>query len=120
MVAVSPCHGRLRRQGQLADTGGTRVPARLAQAARQHRSSPVTLGPATDVTGVSFLSYRRSRLQEARLLLQAQHDLGVPTWQDLDDLGTGQTETQLRSILASPTTANGLLWLTPEVQGSVV
>jgi hypothetical protein len=74
----------------------------------------------TDPTGVSFLSYRRSRLDEARLLIQAQHDLGIPTWQDLEDLPTGQAETEIRAALDDPGTANGLLWLTPEVEQSAM
>jgi hypothetical protein len=73
---------------------------------------------ATDPTGSSFLSYRRSRHQEARLLIQAQHDLGIPTWQDIQDLPTGQAETEIREALDNPATANGLLWLTPEVEQS--
>ena len=40
----------------------------------------------TDPTGRSFLSYSRKRLHEARLLLAAQHELGIPTWQDIADL----------------------------------
>ncbi len=46
----------------------------------------------TDATGRSFLSYRRTRLTEARLLVEAQHDLGIPTWQDLSELDEGHTE----------------------------
>ncbi len=72
----------------------------------------------TDPTGRSFLSYRRARLGEARLLVQAQHDLGIPTWQDVEDLDEAQTETELRRVLTDPTTANAILWLTPEVAGS--
>ncbi len=72
----------------------------------------------TDPTGRSFLSYRRARLEEARLLVQAQHDLGIPTWQDVDDLVEAQTETELRRVLGDPTTAGAILWLTPEVAGS--
>lgn len=45
----------------------------------------------TDPTGRSFLSYRRTRLNEARLLIEAQHDVGIPTWQDLTDLAAGHT-----------------------------
>jgi hypothetical protein len=75
---------------------------------------------ATDPTGCSFLSYRRSRHQEARLLIQAQHDLGIPTWQDIEDLPTGQAETEIRKALDDPGTANGLLWLTPDVEQSAM
>jgi hypothetical protein len=74
----------------------------------------------TDVTGRSFLSYRRSRLNEARLLIEAQHDLGVPTWQDLSELDEGHTDALLREALAAETTANALCWLTPDVGKSDV
>lgn len=74
----------------------------------------------TDATGRSFLSYRRSRLEEARLLIEAQHDVGTPTWQDVSDLGEGNTEAQLREMLADPMTANALCWLTPDVEKSAV
>ncbi len=74
----------------------------------------------TDPTGRSFLSYRRTRLSEAKLLIEAQHDLGVPTWQDLNDLEEGHTDTLLREILDSPTTANAVCWLTPDVEQSDV
>lgn len=74
-------------------------------------------GP-TDPTGLSFLSYRRSRLKEARMLVQAQHDVGIPTWQDTEDLEQEPTEEALREILADPVIANALLWLTPDVAES--
>jgi hypothetical protein len=72
----------------------------------------------TDPTGLSFLSYRRSRLEEAGLLLQAQHDVGIPTWQDAEDLEQEPTEEALRETLADPVIANALLWLTPDVAES--
>lgn len=74
----------------------------------------------TDATGRSFLSYRRSRLGEARLLIEAQHEVGIPTWQDLSDLDEGHTEAQLREVLSDRMTANALCWLTPDVAGSAV
>jgi hypothetical protein len=72
----------------------------------------------TDPTGRCFLSYRRARLQEAELLLRAQHELGIPTWQDIENLDEVHTETELRRILRDPTTAGAVLWLTPEVADS--
>lgn len=72
----------------------------------------------TDPTGRSFLSYRRARLEEARLLIEAQHDLGIPTWQDIKDLEEVPTENRIREILDDPGTANALLWLTPDVAES--
>lgn len=72
----------------------------------------------TNPTGCSFLSYRRSRLHEAKLLIQAQHELGIPTWQDVKDLDEGPTESNIRAVLDDPDTANAILWLTPEVEQS--
>src|ERR1700722_1865793 len=74
----------------------------------------------TDPTGRSFLSYRRTRLNEAKLLIEAQHDVGVPTWQDLSELDEGHTDALLREELAAETTANAVCWLTPDVEGSDV
>src|SRR5438105_1060642 len=72
----------------------------------------------TDATGRSFLSYRRSRIAEAALLVQAQHDVGIPTWQDLTDLEEAHTDDKLREALADPSTANAVAWLTPDVVDS--
>lgn len=74
----------------------------------------------TDPTGLSFLSYRRTRSKEAQLLVGAQNDLGIPTWHDLGNLGEGPTEAQLRAALDDPVIANGVLWLTPDVADSDV
>lgn len=70
---------------------------------------------STDPTGRTFLSYRRTRRPEAELLIRGQHELGIPTWQDLEDLDEAQTATELRRVLCDPATASALLWLTPEV-----
>jgi hypothetical protein len=74
----------------------------------------------TDPTGRSFLSYRRTRLNEALLLIEAQHDVGIPTWQDLSDLNEGHTDELLRQVLAADTTANAVCWLTPDIEASDV
>jgi hypothetical protein len=74
----------------------------------------------TNPTGRSFLSYRRTRSDEARLLIEAQHDVGIPTWQDLNDLNEGHTDALLRETLAADTTANAVCWLTPDVEKSDV
>jgi SMODS-associated and fused to various effectors sensor domain len=74
----------------------------------------------TDATGRSFLSYRRSRSAEASLLIAAQHDHGIPTWQDQRDLLETPTGDELRRILADRFTANALLWITPDVANSDV
>ena len=74
----------------------------------------------TDPCGRSFLSYRRTRIREAELLIAAQHDLGIPTWHDLENLETGPTEDQLRATLNAETTANAIVWLTRDVEKSPV
>jgi hypothetical protein len=74
----------------------------------------------TDPTGRSFLSYKRSRRDEAALLIQAQRDHGIPTWQDVHNLGSVPTEDELRRVLADPTTASAVLFITPEVEHSTV
>src|SRR5260370_22060194 len=77
-------------------------------------------GRMTDPTGRSFLSYKRSRAAEAALLIQAQHDHGIPTWQDVANLGSVPTEDELRRVLAEATTASGVLFITPEVASSPI
>jgi hypothetical protein len=74
----------------------------------------------TDPTGRSFLSYRRLCADDARLLVEAQHDMGIPTWQDIVDLGEEPMEDAIRDTLRDPSTANAVLWLTPEVLSSGV
>jgi hypothetical protein len=74
----------------------------------------------TDPTGRSFLSYRRLRHEEAALLIAAQHDHGIPTWHDVQNLSSGPTEDEIRRILADPSTANAVLFLTPEVEESPI
>ena len=74
----------------------------------------------TKPTGLSFLSYRRSRIHEARALIERQHDLGIPTWQDVGDLDEEPTEDAIRAVLADPETANAVMWLTPDVVDSAM
>jgi len=74
----------------------------------------------TKPAGLSFLSYRRTRKDEARLIISAQHDLGIPTWQDINNLAEDHTEDQLREVLGDPSTANAIIWITPDVSTSAV
>jgi hypothetical protein len=71
-------------------------------------------------TGRSFLSYRRGRGNEAELLVAAQHDVGIPTWRDVQDLRETPLADELRQVLANPEIANAVLWLTREVAESPV
>jgi hypothetical protein len=74
----------------------------------------------TDPTGRSFLSYRRSCLADADLLIAAQRDHGIPTWRDVDDLPGVPTEDEIRRVLADPQTAGAILWLTEDVEDSAM
>lgn len=74
----------------------------------------------TDPTGRSFLSYRRFRRDEAKHLVQAQHDHGIPTWLDVENLATAPTEDELRHVLADPSIASAVLFITPEVEASPI
>lgn len=70
---------------------------------------------STVPSGRSFLSYKRERAAEARHLIRAQQLLGIPTFQDVENLGHGPTEDTLRQVLASSEIAGGVALLTPEV-----
>ena len=72
----------------------------------------------TDPTGLSFLSYRRSRSYECERLVIAQRERGIPTWRDVDDMNSEPTESELRRIIRDGSTANVVLWITPETAGS--
>jgi hypothetical protein len=74
----------------------------------------------TDATGVTFLSYRRSRASEAALIIGSHRDRGIPTWQDITDLGSSLTEDELRGVLRDPNTAGAVMFVTPEVVDSPV
>lgn len=74
----------------------------------------------TNAGGASFLSYRRSRLDEARLLIAAQREHGIPTWQDVNDLAHEPTEQELERVLEQDTIAGAVLWITPDMPGSSV
>ena len=72
----------------------------------------------TDPTGRSFLSYRRTQSGDVRLLIAAQRDRGIPTWQDIKDLDHAQTEAKLRTTLNEAAIANAILWITPDIADS--
>lgn len=74
----------------------------------------------TDPTALTFLSYRRTCVDDARLLILAQHDVGVPTWQDVNNLDEGHTDQQLRTVLAGEEVGAAIAYLTPDVVDSTV
>lgn len=74
----------------------------------------------TDTTGVCFLSYKRERAEEAKLVVEACRDRGIPIWQDIHDLAHGVTESELEKVLESPATACAVMFVTPEVERSDV
>lgn len=54
------------------------------------------------------------------MLVLAFHDHGIPSWQDVRDLGNTPTEDELRRVLADPSTACAVLFITPEVEDSLI
>lgn len=72
----------------------------------------------SDAAGRVFLSYRRSRAGDAEHLVRALRIHGVPTWQDVDDLGPHSTPAQIREALADPATSAAILWITPDLARS--
>ncbi len=52
------------------------------------------------------------------MLVACQNEQGIPTWQDIQDLGEGPTEEQIAAVLDDASTADSVLWLTPEVADS--
>lgn len=74
----------------------------------------------TDPRGKCFVSYRRSRADEACLLVESLRDLGVPTWQDIENLPEESTEDALRRTIEDPTISSAILWITPEVEHSPI
>lgn len=74
----------------------------------------------TDPRGKCFVSYRRSRADEARLLVESLRDLGVPTWQDIDNLSEECTEDALRRTVEDPCISAAILWITPDVEHSPI
>ena len=74
----------------------------------------------TDPTGLSFVSYRRSRTEECTHLVAALRERGIPTWRDVDDLNTEPTETELRRVLGDDSVASAILWISPEMAESSI
>lgn len=74
----------------------------------------------TAPSGRSYLVYKRCRLKEAQLLVEAQRLVGIPTWQDVSDLAPERTEDEIRAVLADESIANAVVLLTPEVRESPV
>ena len=72
----------------------------------------------TNPTGQVFLSYRRTKSEDAARLIAAQHDHGIPTWQDVANLDTVPTEDELRRVLEDHQLAAAVLFITPDVKDS--
>jgi TRAP transporter TAXI family solute receptor len=52
------------------------------------------------------------------MLVQALHDVGIPTWQDVTNLGYEPVEDAVRAHILDPSTAGAILFLTREVRKS--
>ncbi|MGH9427948.1 MAG: hypothetical protein ACRD2L_16815, partial [Terriglobia bacterium] len=104
----------------LEDTAESKPPQELQEISKD--LGKITTGEIkmTDPTGRSFLSYRRSHSNEAALLIAAQHDRGIPTWQDIHNLDEKPLGPELRQVLNDPEIANAVLWITPDFPDSTV
>ncbi len=77
----------------------------------------------TDPAARCFVSYRRvpRREDEASMLIEALHDVGVPTWQDITNLDAEPAVEEIRKVLRDhDEVASALMWLSPEVADSSV
>ena len=73
---------------------------------------------STDPPGRTFISYSRASLESVERLASALHDVGIPTWRDIDDLRAVPTELELRRVLADDATSSAIVWITEDVQDS--
>jgi len=46
-----------------------------------------------------FLSYSRENIEELKIIAQTLRIHGIETWQDINNLGTGLTETNIRNAI---------------------
>jgi|GEM_PF-1303793 len=67
-------------------------------------------------SGRVFVSYKRERAAEIAAVVDALHDIGVPTWLDTDDLRHAPTEVEIERAVMSASGA--ILYVTPEVARS--
>ena len=74
----------------------------------------------TDPTGLSFVSYRRNRIEECTRLVASLRERGIPTWRDVDDLKAEPTEAELRRVLNDNSVASAILWISPETADSPI
>ena len=87
---------------------------RHAEASEPVKQSNVEKLPSwTNPTGRSYLSYQRSRVDEARILLAAQHDRGIPTFHKLHELDEERPEEEIKRTVADSGTANAIVLFTP-------
>ncbi len=123
MLAAGLWELRRERQRPAPAVPGATVPDHRVDPPEADTGPPVDSG--TDPAGWSLLSYhpgdartRARRAREARLLLQAQRDHGIPTRQDPDAVGRDVTEGEMRSWLDDPETASAVLLLTRDVENA--
>lgn len=74
----------------------------------------------TNPNGRCFLSYRRSHLEEVQRLACMLQRHGIPTWQDIHNLGSEPTIDGLNAALRDPHTASAVMWITRDMRASAV
>jgi len=73
----------------------------------------------TNPAGKSFLSYKRSHKSELEMIINAQREAGIPTWQDISDLANEPTEASLISTIKNNSLiSNAIIWVTPDIAES--
>lgn len=74
----------------------------------------------TDPTEKTFLSYRRSQADIAETLVTALQEHGIPVWQDISDLKTRPTQTELKNVLRSSEINSGIVLVSEDVVESEI
>lgn len=73
----------------------------------------------TNPFGRVFISYRRKREDDVKLLAECLREHGIPTWQDVADLGHESTNDELVRTLKDPEISGAVLFITPEIRDSL-
>jgi hypothetical protein len=78
------------------------------------------MNKSIDVNDKMFISYSRKRIDEVKKIAERLDLLGIPCWQDINDLGHEQTGQEITRILGEESLAGALVFLTPEFKNSVM
>lgn len=74
----------------------------------------------TEITGNTFISYRRSQVDIVEGLVASLHEHGIPTWRDLTDLRTEPTQKELRRVIRDSSTSSGVVVVSQDTPKSEI